>query len=59
VVSTFLYLVLPLAFNVIAIVLLALTRTWIALGALAAIGAAFLLTLVGAIVVMAVCFATY
>jgi len=46
---------LILAMNAIAIVLLALSRTWIALGALAAYGAGFLFALVATALIFAAC----
>lgn len=48
---------LPLLLNVGAVVVFAFTRYWIALGALAAFGAALLVAMCIAIVVGAVCFA--
>lgn len=52
-------LALILAVNAIAIVLLALSRTWIALGALAAYASAFLLVLVIAALIRAACSGIY
>lgn len=49
-------LALTLATNAISIVLLALTRTWIALGALAAYGAALLLVLAIAALIRVACY---
>jgi hypothetical protein len=57
--AQYILLALPLVLNVVAIVLLALSRTWISLGILAAIGAAFLVVLVGGLLLMAVCFSTF
>jgi len=55
----YILLALTLAMNAIAIVLLALSRTWIALGALAAYAAAFLLVLVIAALIWVACSGSY
>jgi hypothetical protein len=47
------------ALNLVAIVLLALTRTWIALGALTAAGVAFAVVLVIAALIRAACSGIY
>lgn len=50
---------LPLMINVLAILGAALTRKWIALGALSAVAAVFLLLLFAGIFLMAMCFTNF
>jgi len=51
-------LVIPLIINIVALILLAMTRRWIALGALAAFGLLLLGTLLIGLLVYAICFST-
>lgn len=55
----YILLALTLAVNAIAIVLLALSRTWIALGALAAHASAFLVVLAIAALIWVACSGSY
>jgi len=51
-------LVVPLVVNIVGLILLGLTRRWIALGALAAFALLLLATLVIGLLVYAICFST-